>query len=72
MDRLALSIGGMTCGHCVGAVARALRQLEGVTVEEVKVGSATVSYDPVAASPERIAQAIAEEGYEPRATGRQP
>lgn len=70
MERLELSIGGMTCGHCVGAVTRALRQVEGVTVEAVEVGSAKVSYDPAVASPERIAEAVAEEGYEVRGGGR--
>ncbi len=72
MDRLELEIGGMTCSHCVGAVTRALRQLDGVAVERVEVGSATVAYDPGAASPERIARAIEEEGYEPRVAGGRP
>ena len=70
MEHLEMEIGGMSCGHCVGAVTRALRQLEGVRVEAVKVGSATVAYDPAAVTPERIAAAIGEEGYEPRV--RQP
>jgi len=34
MNRLALEIGEVTCGHCVGAVTRELRQLAGVTVAE--------------------------------------
>jgi copper chaperone CopZ len=39
-------------------------------VEEVKVGGATVEYDPAVASPERIAKAIEDEGYQARVAGR--
>lgn len=70
MERATIEIGGMSCGHCVGAVSRALQGLEGVRVEEVKIGSATVEYDPGAITPEGIEQAIREEGYEARAAGR--
>ena len=41
-NRTTLSITGMTCGHCVMSVKRALGELEGVTVEQVAIGSATV------------------------------
>ena len=63
MDRLKLKIGGMTCGHCVSAVDKALNSLDGVKVEQVGVGTATLSYDSSATSAERIAQAVEDEGY---------
>ena len=63
MERATLSITGMTCGHCVRSVDSALKQLDGVTVEQVKVGQATVSFDPATVSSSRIAQAIESEGY---------
>ena len=63
MERLTLNIDGMTCGHCVRSVSNALEELDGVTVEQVQVGQATVSYDPSAATRDRIAQAVTEEGY---------
>ena len=63
MDRMTMKIDGMTCGHCVGQVTKALTGLDGVQVEQVKVGTATVAYDPAAASEERIAQAIEDQGY---------
>ena len=63
MESTTIGISGMSCGHCVAAVKRALDGLEGVEVREVKVGSATVDYDPRAVSPERIAQAVEDEGY---------
>ena len=63
MAKMTVDIGGMSCGHCVAAVSGALKDLEGVEVEQVKVGSAVVSYDPAAVSPEQITQAIEAGGY---------
>jgi copper chaperone CopZ len=42
MDWTALTIGGMTCDHCVRAVNRVLLGLEGVEVEQVDIGSAAI------------------------------
>ena len=63
MERLTMKIDGMTCGNCVAHVTKALKTLEGVTLEQVSIGSATVSYDPATTSPEQIASAVEEEGY---------
>ncbi|HSU94537.1 MAG TPA: cation transporter [Gemmatimonadaceae bacterium] len=63
MTRTTLKIDGMSCGHCVTAVKKALLDLDGVTVESVAVGTATVQYDPAVASPEKIAEAIGDAGY---------
>lgn len=63
MERITMKIGGMSCGHCVSAVDKALKQIDGVKVESVGIGTATVSYDPSAVSEERIADAVADEGY---------
>jgi copper chaperone len=63
MDRIKLKIDGMSCGHCVSAVDKALKGLDGVKVEQVAIGTATVSYDPGATSPEQITQAVEDEGY---------
>jgi copper chaperone len=68
MTQLTMDISGMTCGHCVGSVKRALQGLDGVAVEQVTIGTAKVSYDADATSPARIAEAIAEEGYRVVAT----
>lgn len=43
MEKLTMNISGMTCGHCVGQVTKALESLDGVEVEQVEVGSATVA-----------------------------
>lgn len=66
-----LTIGGMTCGHCLQAVKQALSGLEGVTTKDLRVGRATVSYDEAAVPAGRIAEAIREAGYEVLATARE-
>ena len=63
MERLNMNITGMTCGHCVGAVSEALAALPAVEVEQVAVGTATVSYDASRTSLPQIVQAIQDEGY---------
>ena len=68
MDSMKLKIDGMTCGHCVGAVTRALKGVEGIRVEDVRIGSATVSYDSAAIPADRITQAVEDEGYSVVAT----
>ena len=70
MERLTMNIAGMSCGHCVRAVTNALRELDGVQVETVAVGAATVAYDPTATSPEQITQTIDDAGYEARPASR--
>jgi copper chaperone len=63
MERLHLTIEGMTCEHCVRAVEGRLRRTEGVEVERVAVGSADVRYDPARLDVDAIAEVIADEGY---------
>jgi copper chaperone len=63
MERLNLSIDGMSCGHCLNAVRGALSRLPGVQVDSVTIGRASVEFDPAASSAERIAAAIADAGY---------
>lgn len=63
MSRTTLKIDGMSCMHCVAAVKQALQGVDGVTVENVAVGSATVSYDPAVVSPAKLAEAIEDAGY---------
>lgn len=64
MDELTLKITGMSCGHCVGQVTKALTRLDGVHVNSVKVGEAIVVYDPREIVPTEIIQAVTETGYE--------
>ena len=64
MERKTIKIDGMSCGHCVTAVRSELEKLDGVKVEAVQVGSATVSYDPSRVSTNQLADAVADAGYD--------
>jgi copper chaperone len=64
MQTLTMTLGGMSCGHCVGAVTRALKSVAGVEVTDVKVGSATVNFDPVTVTRDQITAAVTDEGYQ--------
>jgi copper chaperone CopZ len=63
MDRLHLTIEGMSCEHCVRAVRGRLERTDGVKVDDVSVGSATLDYDPAKTNVDVIEEAIADEGY---------
>lgn len=63
MEKLHLTIEGMTCQHCVRAVETRLRGTPGIEVEKVEIGSADISYNADALSVAEIADAIADEGY---------
>lgn len=63
MERLAMTIEGMTCEHCVRAVRGRLERTPGVTVDDVQIGSAVVEYNPATTNIDDIEEAIADEGY---------
>ncbi len=63
MQTLTLAISGMSCGHCVKAVEKALAGVEGVTANAVAVGSATVSLDPARTTQQQVTDAIEDAGY---------
>lgn len=58
-----LEISGMGCQHCVDAVEGALSQLNGLTVESVKIGEAQVRWNSEAVSQEKLATTLKAEGY---------
>jgi len=68
MSQATLKIDGMSCGHCVAAVKKALEAVEGVSVQNVAIGSATVSYDPAVTSADTIVAAVDDAGYSAVAT----
>jgi copper chaperone len=63
MRSLTLHIEGMSCGHCLNAVKRALAELPGVEVESVRIGRADLRYDERSLEPARIEAAVADAGY---------
>lgn len=60
-----LEVAGMTCGHCVGAVTRAVRAVPGTqdVAVDLQAGEVTVTGNPDA---QAVRDAITEEGYEVR------
>ena len=64
MEALTLKITGMSCGHCVGQITKVLTRLDGVQVQNVQVGEASVTYDPRTIVPSEIIQAVKERGYD--------
>jgi Cu+-exporting ATPase len=64
--RLTLGISGMSCAACAGRIEKGLNQLAGVQEAAVNFASerATVTYDPSRLTPEAIAHAVADQGYE--------
>ena len=68
MERVTLAIDGMVCGHCVRSVEQALKSLDGVAVEQVAIGTATVQYDPASTTGDRLRGAVEDEGYQVTAT----
>jgi copper chaperone len=70
MERLTLTIDGMSCSHCLGAVTRALQGLDGVRIDRVAIGSATVEIDPARTDAQAVTTAIEDAGYQAHVAGR--
>ncbi len=60
---LHLDISGMSCGHCVMAVRKGLKQVDGVLVRQVDVGAADLDYDESKTSPDVIVKAVEDAGF---------
>ena len=60
-----LKITGMTCGGCTSNVTHALEALSGVKEVEVSLSraEATVQYDELLTSPDRLKSAVTGAGY---------
>jgi copper chaperone CopZ len=63
MQHATLHIEGMSCGHCLNAVNRALRAIPGVEVESVQIGRADLRYDERTTSPASLEAAVTDAGY---------
>jgi copper chaperone len=63
MSEITLRIDGMHCGACVRRVTQALQTVDGIEVEEVRLGAARVQVkDKQAAEPALLAS-IAKAGF---------
>lgn len=66
METLSLPVRGMTCGNCARSVERKLAGTPGVSKAVVDLGGAkaTVEYDAGMATPQSLADAVRQLGYE--------
>lgn len=60
---LTVEIGGMSCGHCQKAVRNALESVEGVHIDEVAIGRASMHFDAAQLKATSITDAIRDAGY---------
>ncbi|MEN8614861.1 copper ion binding protein [Dehalogenimonas sp. THU2] len=60
-----IKVTGLSCGHCVAAVEKAVRKVKGVSEAKVDLASGTLSveYDPGQAMFTDIAKAVTDAGY---------
>lgn len=63
MKAVTLHIEGMSCGHCLNAVNRALGSLPGVVLDSVQIGRASLRYDESVTNPETLREAVSHAGY---------
>jgi copper chaperone CopZ len=63
MQHATLHIEGMSCGHCLNAVNRALRSIPGVEVDSVQIGRAELRYDERTTTPDALEAAVTDAGY---------
>ena len=62
MNKLQFQIDGMHCGACVQRVTRAVSQVPGTQVDEIRVGAARLHSN--SADPETYLAAIRKAGFE--------
>ena len=64
MEKIEITIEGMTCGHCAMSVTNEIATLEGVSSVNVdhQAGKATVEAENI--SDEQLAAAVEEAGYQ--------
>jgi len=66
-----LRVKGMSCGHCVQTVTRALQNVPGVSKVQVNLtsGLAEIQLNSEKVTTEQLSKAVEEAGYEAEAVG---
>ena len=66
MTNLVLNVEGMSCNHCVEAVTKALKAVDGVDSVNVSLADkkVAVSYEDAAVTPAQLKEAIEDQGYD--------
>ena len=70
MPAVTLHIEGMSCGHCLNAVSRALHAVPGVTVKRVQIGRAELDVEPASLA-DAAAAAVTAAGYRATSVARE-
>ncbi len=63
MAEAIIKVEGMSCGHCVMRVKKAVETLAGIAEADVNIGTARVKYDESKVKREEIEKAIEAAGY---------
>lgn len=63
MSKVTLHIEGMSCGHCLNAVNKALAAIPGAQVESVQMGRAELEVAEGGPSLEAVSAAVLAAGY---------
>jgi copper chaperone len=66
MEKVTLTVKGMTCMGCVGSVKRVLEPIPGVSGVDITLenGQVAIAYDAAKVKPEAFRTAIQDAGYE--------
>jgi copper chaperone len=66
MQKVVLSVEGMSCSHCENRVKKALSELPGVSEVTVSLAEKIVSvaFDPAAVTEQTLKETIEDQGYD--------
>ena len=57
------NVEGMTCGHCVRAVTKAIQEVDANAMVKVELATQTITVDSHGTAADKIADAITASGY---------
>lgn len=64
MANVTWNVEGMSCGHCVSAIEKALREIGAEGKVDLAAKKVNIQYDETKLQPEAIKEAIEEQGYD--------
>lgn len=62
---IAFEVQDMSCGHCAGAITRAVKEIDAGARVDIDLDTKLVRVEPAQADPQALREAIAEAGYTP-------
>jgi copper chaperone len=62
---IAFEVKDMTCGHCVGTITQAVKDVDRDAKVDIDLATHRVEIEPAAADAQALADAIKEAGYTP-------